>query len=452
MSAGAQAFDAAFMMHRAGRREESAALCWEIVRKDRSVVEAWALMARVESEACRHRNAVVYYGIALQLDPGRWNIWHDMAIDQMSARMFPESERSFKRSIELHDVAQSHYNYGNLLCSMMRVDEAVEQYRVALAMGFDDPQIHPNLGIALIAQGKWNDGFNINRGRFNAPGFPPPPRLNYPKWHGEPLADKTILLYVEQGMGDEIMSLRFAAAVPGAHIILAVRPPMFRLARSYSWAHDIILMYDPPPRQPDFMCALLDVPAFVGMKPPLRCGYLTAPDRGFRLAMPAGLNVGICWASGKRDLQPSVAETARQKSVSFHQLASAIARPGVNLFSLQQTHNEDLSDFNVRDPMGGVTDFADTAFIVDHLDLIVTVDTSIAHLAGALGKPVWNLVRFDALWPWGQETSATCWYDSMTLYRQSKPFDWADPLKRVADDFAVLLTERSRGDKPLAVA
>jgi hypothetical protein len=365
--------------------------------------------------------------------------------------MFKEAEESFTRSIALNDSFEAHYNYGNLLCSMMRVDEAVDQFTLALKLNkhrdINDKQVHANLGVAMIGQGKWREGFNAYRHRFNAPGFQPHPKFSYPQWRGESLEGKTILLYVEQGMGDEIMALRFAKSMAlGTQVIIAVRPPMYRLARSFRAGGHITLMYDPPPYEPDYQCALLDVPAFLDIDPqtvPLKHGYLAAPDRGFRLDMPPGFNVGICWASGKRDLQPEVAETARQKSLSFRQLAEPLARPGVNLFSLQQHHNENLGEFGCRDPMAGVTDFADTAFIVDHLDLVVTVDTSVAHLAGALGKPVWNLVRFDALWPWMQETGKTCWYDSMTLYRQERPYDWSTPLKRLVADFGELIATRA---------
>jgi Tfp pilus assembly protein PilF len=442
MSAAAQAFDAAVMMMRAGKQEEAASLCWDIVRKDRGVVEAWALLARVEGEAGRHRNAMMYHGMALQVDPSRWNQWHDSALDAMSARMYVESERAFKKALELHDNGQTRYNYGNLLSTLMRVEEAVEQFKLAKEMGFDDPQIHANLGVALIGTGNWKEGFNAYRHRFNAPGFPPRPRFNYPIWRGEPLEGKTIMLYVEQGFGDEIMSMRYAHRVwswLGCTVILAVRAPMYRLARQWEAPNrHVMLMYDKPPVEPDFMCALLDVPAHMDITPdtnPCKNGYLKADDRSFRLNMPRGLNVGICWASGKRELQREVAETARQKSLTLDELAGPLVREGVNLFSLQQNHRDDLKKYGVRDPMAGVTDFADTAFIIDHLDLVITVDTSVAHLAGAMGKPVWNLVRFDAIWPWMQETEKTCWYDSMTLYRQGEPYNWKDVLKRLEADF-----------------
>ena len=178
---------------------------------------------------------------------------------------------------------------------------------------------------------------------------------------------------------------------------------------------------------------------------PLKAGYLTVEDQGFRLEFPPDtLNVGICWASGKRPDQPSVFEISKQKSLAFEQLAP-LARAGVKLVSLQQSHDDtsEMRRLSVADPMQGVQDFADTAFIISHLDLVITVDTAVAHLAGALGKPVWNLVRYDAMWPCRKQTAKTCWYDSMTLYRQPEPFNWKTPLKRLMADFGQLVAQRA---------
>jgi tetratricopeptide (TPR) repeat protein len=446
------AFHTAVMLMRAGRREEASQICWEVVRRNPRHADAWAMRARIESEAGRQPNAMLHHGFALQAEPDRHDLWCNRGIDAMGARMYKESEESFQRSLAIQDSYEGHYNYGNLLSALMRVDEAVEQFKLALAIDSKtNPQIHANLGVAMIGQDKWHEGFNAYRHRFNAPGFPPRPRFDYPLWRGEPIEGKTIMLYVEQGFGDEIMSLRFAKTLRdmGAYVILAVRPPMYRLARNFVHAQAVILMYDPPPHKPDFMCALLDVPAFADINPdnlPLKSRYLFAEDRSYRLDFSAGLNVGVCWASGKRSVQPSVAETARQKSLSFEQLVAPLAQPGVNLISLQQQHDDShaMRDLDVKDPMAGVTDFADTAWIIDQLDLVITVDTSVAHLAGALGKPVWNMVRFDALWPWRQETDKTCWYDSMRLYRQTAPYDWREPLARVKADLTALLADRPR--------
>ncbi|MGX1363457.1 glycosyltransferase family 9 protein [Bradyrhizobium sp. 8-10B] len=291
-----------------------------------------------------------------------------------------------------------------------------------------------------------------------------------PPWRGEALAGKTILLYSELGFGDEILSLRFAKPVKdmGARVIISVRSPIVRLARSLAFVDAVVRQYGPaayecveilqcdqPPRKPDYVCALLAVPMFMrgadsgadqlsgelaaakGLQTAYSSGggcrdrYLGPEFAAPKMAQPAKLNVGICWASGGGNQQ-----FAERKSIPLHRMAS-LARPGVNLVSLQLEHNDDLSKLGVIDAMAGVNDFADTAGIVDQLDLVITVDTALAHLAGALGKPVWNLLRSDAtsVWPWFWDVDATPWYRSMTLYRQSRPGDWGDPLNRMFADF-----------------
>lgn len=456
-------FEQAVMTIRAGRRDEALDMLAEVVRLLPSHCEAWGLRARLESEAGRQFNAMLHHAIATQLQPDNYGVWINRGIDAMGARMFKESKESFEKSIALKPSYEAHFNYGNLLSAMMLVDEAVHHFKAAEKIGgVLNQQIYANLGVAMIAQGKWHEGFNYYRHRFNAPGFPPRPRFNYPIWHGEPLAGKTILLYVEQGLGDEIMSLRFALPVmqTGARVIVSVRPPMFRLARTFAekigLKEGLILQYDPTPWEPDYMCALLDVPAYIDFDPvpgglPLSEGYLSPEDRGFKLEFPPGLRVGICWASGKRELQPEIRNVASAKSLSLRQFLP-LKREGVVLVNLQKEHNDrdTLRDNGIFDPMVGTTDFMDTAWIIDQLDLVVTVDTSVAHLAGALGKPVWNLVRFDAMWPWMKESGKTCWYDNMTIYRQPAPFDWNEPLKRLMADFDALVMEKRQNEAKAA--
>jgi tetratricopeptide (TPR) repeat protein len=436
---------------RNGRREEACEILTEVLRLDPRIADAWAVRGRLEADCGRSFNAMLHHGFAIQLASGRHDLWCNRGIDAMGARMYKESAESFERSLAIEPTFEAHYNYGNLLSALMKVPEAIEHFEAAEKIGgVDNPQIYANLGVVLIAEGRWKDGFNRYRHRFNAPGFPTRPTLNYPIWRGEPLVGKTILLYTEQGFGDEIMSYRFAWPMKQqrrARVIVSVRPPMYRLAReSLGFADAVILQYDEPPWKPDYMAALLDVPAFVDIDPaeiPLGDNYLMAKHTGVNLKWPEGLKVGLCWASGKRDLQPSVADVAKQKSLTFKHLAP-LARPGVTLVCLQQTHNdkEALAELGVKDPMPGVTDFADTAWWISQLDLVITVDTAVAHLAGAMGVPVWNLVRFDALWPWGKATSDTPWYDSMTIFRQPKPFDWGTPLKALFAEFEHLVEKR----------
>ena len=444
-------FENATMAYRAGKREEASEYAWQAIRADSKNADAWALRARVEADAGRWANAVLHGNHALLLDPTRHDLWCNMGIDACGARMYRESREAYEKSLALQKTFEGHYNFGNLLCSTGDTEAAVEHYKAAQVLDPSHHQLRANLGVALIGLGRWKEGFELYRHRFNAPGFPPRPNFKYPIWHGEPLEGKTILLYAEQGFGDEIQSYRFCKPVKdmGARVILSARMPLYRLARTVEYADATILQYDPPPWQPDYMCALLDVPAWCGMTPdsvPLADGYLSTADEGFDLEFPLpGPKVGICWASGKRDLQPSIWETAKQKSLTFAKL-SRLADAGANVVCLQQQHDDkaEMARLGILDPMAGVTDFYDTAWIIPHHDLVVTVDTSVAHLAGALGKPVWNLVRFDALWPWMREDGKTCWYDSMRIYRQSRPFDWETPLKRLYADFATFCADYSR--------
>ena len=207
------AFDAAVMMMRAGRRHEAARVAWEVLRQKPNHADAWAMRAMVEASEGRFENAMLHHGFAVQSSPNRHDLWINRGIDAMNAKMHKEAEESFRRSLELQGSFEGHFNYGNLLASQMRLDDAATQYGLALAVDPNHAQAHTNLGTVLIGQGKWTEGFRHYLHRHASPGFPPAARLPYPQWRGEPLQGKTILLYVEQGFGDEIMSLRFASAL-----------------------------------------------------------------------------------------------------------------------------------------------------------------------------------------------------------------------------------------------
>ena len=242
-------FEQAVMAIRGGRRQAALDMLAEVVRLNHNHADAWSLRARMEADSGRQFNAVLHHGMAIKLAPDRHDLWCNRGIDCAGAKLFRESEESFQRSLSIQDSFEGRYNYANLLCTLMRVDEAVEHYQAAVRMEPNHPQLNANLGISLIAQDKWLEGFTAYRHRFNAPGFPPRPRFSYPKWCGEPLGGKTILLHVEQGFGDEIQSLRFAKTIRdiGARVILSVRPPLFRLARNFAHADAVIMQYDEPP-------------------------------------------------------------------------------------------------------------------------------------------------------------------------------------------------------------
>jgi len=171
--------------------------------------------------------------------------------------------------------------------------------------------------------------------------------------------------------------------------------------------------------------------------------------------LPQGFNIGLCWQSGQRPLQPEARATASNKSVPLASF-KPLLKMGVNLISLQKenrVYRDDAvvdnleeealaKEFGIIDYMPHMADLADTAALINKLDLIISVDTAVAHVAGALGKPVWNLVRFSGYWPWLDATSDTEWYPSMRIYRQQELFNWNEVLERLFADLYALLQQR----------
>jgi hypothetical protein len=223
---------------------------------------------------------------------------------------------------------------------------------------------------------------------------------------------------------------------------------------------EVIVQFDRSKFPIDYCCALLDVPAHTGMQVdqiPCAGGYVMG-KRDDTLVLPEGFRVGICWRTGERPLQPETQIVHKQNTLPLDHLAP-LARPGVVLVSLQKQHKDDalMKELGIIDPMAGVVDFADTAWVIEHLDMVVSVDTSVAHLSGAMGKPTAVLLRHNVIWPWMTEGLAgpapgtgkilphsgrTGWYSSMKVYRQQRHGEWKEPLLHLMADFEDRLAVR----------
>ena len=431
---------------------------------DPHMKEAWTLRGNIKTAQGEWFDALLHFDRALTVRNDAYDAWNNRGTCLANLGQWGAAEASFKRSAEIMPARDPHMGLANMYCTLMRLPEAVEQYRAAIAFDQDDYEAHFNLGVTLLGLGLWEEGFAEYQYRWANDPFPPSARRLYPQWKGEDLAGKTILLYAEQGYGDEIMSSRYAillAHVKGAHVVLETRAPFTRLARCLIQDHGIHvagrgdLAYDARDASVDFSCALLDVPMITGMFPdqaemPRPLKYLSAP-RGLveqwklRLVR-SGLNVGLCWGSGRH---LSTSPGARQvKSIPI-QLLAGLKLSGVNLISLQKPAEPTPPEMEVTDWTDELHDLADTAALIECLDLVITVDTAVAHLAGALGKPVWNLVRFSGYWPWlappsGRVSSHSIWYPSMTLYRQPALGDWSTPVNKVINDLKLLQLKTER--------
>lgn len=419
------------------------------IKADPDHAEAWMIRGNIEHAEGRFLNSLLHHDRAVSVAPNKYDAWNNRGIAFVDLGLFASARECFEKSIGILDAYEARMNLANLYCHLMELEKAEEQYRAALAGHVLDYEAHIQLGLALMGQGRWAEGLPHYEERLKNSPHPPREEQRWPRWRGESLVGKTLLVWPEQGVGDEIMMLRFASVLnpgPGAKVIVEARPPMYRAAKTLAGVDAVIVQHDEPPFPVDYQCALTDLPMVLGIEPktiPLAQGYLFQ-GRAPWLSLPGDtFNVGICWKSGRRPLQPEVEASFKTKSIPIEWIAP-LAQKGVQLYSLQKEHDDFamMRKFGIIDLMGDVHDFADTAALVNSLDLVISVDTAVAHLAGAMGRPVWNFVRYSGYWPWMRESGVTQWYESMRLYRQPELGNWDDPIKRAAADLGELAAQK----------
>jgi Tfp pilus assembly protein PilF len=453
-----QIFEMAVSAVKRGEFERAADLCVGAIRVKPDHADAFNVRGICHLRLQRPFDALLHFEQALGLDATRHDFWNNRGIALAEVGLWAEAERSYRKSLELHEASEPHIMLGGMYAHLMRLDESEREFKAALAIEPDLQDVHVKLGVIQLSLGKWDEAFSEYEWRWFDTPYPPRPYRLFPKWRGEDICGKTILLYSEQGYGDEIMALRFAHPLHGlgAKVILETRPTMLRLARSMGFP--VLALGDEYPPGIDYSCPLLDVPMVLGMMPedlPAQPSYLRAPGNASHWAeriagLPKSLNVGLCWSAGRRALQPETEKSAAAKSMKLLQIQPLINVEGVNFISLQSPRERIPSSMRVTDWMEHVDDFGDTADLINHLDLVISVDTSVAHLAGALGKPCWNLVRFNGYWPWMLHAAGsdgpqpTLWYPSMQIYQQAELGDWEPVIMRVRDDLFELVAQQEK--------
>jgi tetratricopeptide (TPR) repeat protein len=424
--------------------DRAAGLLVEAIKLKPDFTEAWVVRGNVLDALERSFDAILHYDRALGINDRLHDAWNNRGIAFANIGMWLSAEESFRKSAEILPALEPHMGLANMYCTLNRLEDAAAEYRAAISCGAG-ADARFNLGVTLLGLGKWSEGFDEYEYRWENTPYPPRAYRDYRKWCGEDLSHKRILLYGEQGYGDEIMALRFAETLayryPLSYVMVQARSPMLRLAGEMQTIN-LRVVDGHGNWQADYSCPLLEVPMVLGLthNDVAASPYLSAPyaaDRALydwrdRLdLLPPGLNVGLCWSSGGHLDTARAARLA--KSIPLQWL-KPLAMPGVNLISLQKPQ-ESLGDMPITDWMDECHDFADTAALIEELDLVISVDTAVAHLAGAMGRPVWNFVRYSGYWPWctadvvGNPEKAI-WYPSMKLLRQPSLANWAEPIER----------------------
>lgn len=337
---------------------------------------------------------------------------------------------------------------GQTLLSLGRAREAAEAFGAALAHRPGDAGLHWNRAFALLLAGRYAEAWpHFEWRRLDSRAEPPWRHLDRPSWRGEPLAGRTILLYAEQGVGDTLQFLRFVpmVAAAGGRVVLEVQAPLRSLTQGVAGAAQVISRGEPLPPF-DVECPLMSIPGALGMtlgEVPATVPYLRPdPARvaawGERLSGPGGLRVGLVWAGNPRF------GGDRLRSPRLGGLAPILAVPGVRFFGLQVGDGRrDLDSValppSFTDLGPALTDFAETAAAMSGLDLVISSCTAPAHLAGALGLPVWLVLPAAPDWRWLLGRADSPWYPTARLFRQTRPGDWTE----VAERLAAALAERA---------
>jgi hypothetical protein len=320
-------------------------------------------------------------------------------------------------------------------------------HNASLRLAPDDPEIHNNRAQALLMAGEFEAGFAELEWRWRSPAMRPHGMAG-PQWQGEDPAGLTILVHDEGGFGDTLQFVRYAPmlASRGATVRLQVQPPLVRLiGQSMPDVAQVFARGEPLPAY-DMHCPMLSLPHCFGTRldtVPAQLPYLkpeleAAARWRVRLddaTASRSLRVGLVWAGASRPEMPEAFAMNLRRSLTLSRLAPLAAVPGVCFVSLQLDAAEAVPPgMDILDPMAAMTDFADTAALVANLDLVIAADTAVAHLAGALGRPVWVLSRYDACWRWLADRRDSPWYPQLRLFRQPRPGAWDPVIAAVVAD------------------
>jgi Tfp pilus assembly protein PilF len=340
--------------------------------------------------------------------------------------------------------AAAHANLAHALATVGRFDESLAATTDALRQAPGDLTIQINHAVALLKSGRLLEGWAANEWRHKKPGREKlPPALMLPRLSSlGSVAGRTIVTYHEEGFGDTIQFLRYAQMLgdEGAHIVFWAPDELARLIRGQQGIAEVLTGDVNLPRF-DYHCPIISLPYVFGTSletipasiPYIQADPALAKDWCDRL--PAGRKVGLVWSGEPRGYDPAAQALDRRRSLGFPALTPIVTVPDLTFISLQMGAAR-RQVTGIHDPMGSVKDFADTAAIIANLDLVISVDTAVAHLAGAMGKPVFLLDRYDNCWRWLHGRDDSPWYPTMRIFRQQAMGDWNAAIAAAAEAVA----------------
>ncbi|MEX0677593.1 MAG: tetratricopeptide repeat protein [Pirellulales bacterium] len=438
--------------------------------------------------ALQHQNkfeeAEADYRRALELNPQYVHAHNNLAIVLGEQERLDEAEAAFRKTIQVApDHADAHANLADLLLKRNRPEEAEHCCRRALALSADLTGAQYDLAVALGAQNKRDDAAACYRktielaadhvdahvglssmlllGGSLAEGWPeyewrlkhkdmPKSPLPRPQWQGESLAGRTILLRAEQGAGDAIQFVRYAGLVKqqGCTVLVGCTPNLKRLLATFPGLDGAVVSGQPLPHY-DVHLPMLSLPGIFGTTLetiPAKVPYLFPDEASIaewrdELGDEQALSIGIAWQGNPAQRRDEF------RSIPLARFGGVAGTRGVRLYSLQfgvgREQLNDAADWPLTDFGDRLGDFHHTAALIRNLDLVISCDSAPAHLAGALGVPVWLVVPFAPDWRWMLDRADSPWYPTMRLFRQTRAGDWESAFRQIDEELARLVEAKS---------
>jgi Flp pilus assembly protein TadD len=445
-----QALELAEEHQLAGRLAPAESICRQILAAEASNPIAMHLMGILAMQRGRPDEALRWMQQSLAILPTA-EIYCSLGQVYASLSRIEEGIESLRRSVTmrqnypeaLHDLAVALLHVGNL-------DEAIAAHRKAISLRPDWALAHHDLALALLMKGDYREGFAEYEWRHRAPelgtlieSFP------QPTWDGSNLSGKAILLHAEQGFGDTIQFVRYLPLVEqrGGRILLQCQPELVSLLSGMNADWRVFPRGEPLPAF-EVQCSLLSLPHVFGttlQTVPASIPYLRADPARVRVfrdrfASIGNFEIGLAWSTG-RLLQD---DPYRSRAVPLSTLLPVLQMDGVTCISLQKGDAtrqmwELPADTNLVRAADEPVDFADTAARIRDLDLVIAVDTAVAHLAGAMGKPTWLMLPYASEWRWLRNREDSPWYPTVRIFRQERPGYWGSLVERMVGELSTMI-------------
>jgi Flp pilus assembly protein TadD len=457
--------------HKSGRLADAEAIYRAILRKNPADANALNLLGSLAAQSGRSDEAVALLKKAVALGPGHAQFHGNLGAIYQKLQRYEQAIDSLRTATSLKpDFAAAHENLGNAYLAVSdlknaeielreaailapswdvpqnslgcvyrqlgKLDQAAEHFNTARSLNPNYAEANWNLALLELLRGNFEAGWKGFEWRTKCAGIIMRRDITQPRWTGGDLRGKTILLHAEQGFGDTLQFIRFVPLVAerGATVIVESQPDLVHVLKGVKGISQIIPFGEPTPPF-DVHTPIMSLPLAFGttlQTIPAATPYISAsPDRiadwSGRLAPRPKRRVGLAWSG--RPTHPD----DRRRSISLQQFAPFVQIKSAQFVSLQTmppgslAPGLELSNFSSE-----LRDFQDTAALIASLDLIISVDTAVAHLAGAMNKPVWLLLPFIPDWRWLLNRTDTPWYPSMKLFRQPALGDWASVIADVA--------------------